>query len=384
MSANRKDIVIAKEPGYILQSVSRACTLLRELNDEGHALSLSEIMERTGMERTICFRLLRTLEHEGFLRRAERLRYTSNLRILSGKRFRIGYAAQGHDSFSIAVGQGLRWAANEHQVDLIELDNQYSQKTALRNVETLIQQKVDLAIEFQVYERIAAKLSNRFSEAGIPVIALEIPQPGAAFFGVDNHKVGLLVGKALLRAAQKEWDEKWDELLLLDLEIAGSLPHMRISSAQSVLRKNAAGSWLTTHLESRGEFIRAFELTRKYLQSVPKRRTLLTGINDFAVLGALRAFEEAGRSRLCLAVGLGAIPEARRELRLPDTRLFGSVAFFPERYGESVLQLALDILRHRVIPPALYARVQLLTAENVDQFYPKDIFGQSDIDLALG
>lgn len=356
---------------------------MRELDDEGQALTLSEIVERTGMERTICFRLLRTLEDEGFLRKASPHKYTSNLRVLSGKRFRIGYAAECHDSFSIAVGQGLRWAANEHQIDLIELDNQYSQKAALRNAEMLIKQKVDLAVEFQVYERIAVKLSTLFHEADIPVIALEIPQPGAAYFGVDNHQVGLMAGKALLRATQREWNGKWDELLLLDLEVAGSLPYMRISSAQSILRKNVTGSRVTTHLECRGAFIRAFELTRKHLQHAPNRRTLLTGINDYAVLGALRAFEEAGRSQYCLAVGLGAIPEARRELRLPHTRLFGSVAFFPERYGESVLKLALEILHHRVIPSAVYAPVQLITPKNVNQFYPKGIFEQADIDLAL-
>jgi ribose transport system substrate-binding protein len=380
---DRKAGSIGKKRSYKLETVSRACAVLQELNDERQALTLSEIVVRTRMERTICFRLLRTLEDEGFLRRVERHKYASNLRILGGKRFRIGYASQGHDSFSSAVGQGLRWAANEHQVDLIELDNQYSLKIALRNAELLVQQNLDLAIEFQVYERISTKLSNLFSEANIPVIALEIPQPGAAFFGVDNHKVGTLAGKALLRAAQREWNGECDEVLLLDLEIAGSLPHMRLSSTQAVLRQGLSGNCLTTQLHSRGEFIRAFELTRKYLQSIPKRRTLLTGINDFAVLGALRAFEEVGRSRLCLAVGFGAIPAARRELRLPTTRLVGSVAFFPERYGESVLKLALDILHHKPVPPAMYAPVQLMTQKNVDQFYPKDLFGQSDIDLAL-
>lgn len=383
MPTDRKAGSLVKQCTYKLETVSRACALLRELNDERQALTLSEIVERTGMERTICFRLLRTLEDERFLRRVERHKYASNLRILGGKRFRIGYASQGHDSFSSAVGQSLRWAANEHQVDLIELDNQYSLKIALHNAQILVQQNLDLAIEFQVYERISTKLSNLFSKANIPVIALEIPQPGAAFFGVDNHKVGILAGKALLRAAQSEWNGECDEVFLLDLEIAGSLPHMRLSSAQDVLRQGLSGNRLTTQLQARGEFIRAFELTRKYLQSTPKRRTLLTGINDFAVLGALRAFEEAGRSRLCLAVGFGAIPAARRELRIPTTRLVGSVAFFPERYGESVLKLALDILHQKPIPPAMYAPVQLMTPKNVDQFYPKDLFGQSDIDLAL-
>lgn len=371
----------AKKSGYQLETVSRACALLRELSEDRKQLSFTEIVQRTGMEQTACFRLLRTLEHEGFLRRSGRHKYVSNLRILTGKRFCIGYAAQGHGSFSMAVGQGLRWAANEHLVDLIELDNQYSQKTAVRNAETFVKQNVDLVIESQIHERIAAKLSGLFKEAGIPVVAIEIPQPGAVFFGVDNHRVGLMAGNTLLRAAQSEWNGECDELLLLDRELAGSVPHLRLSSAQSVLRKKLQGKWPTTYLQSRGEFIRAFELTRKHLQAVPKRRTLLTGTNDLTVLGALRAFEEAGRSSLCLAVGIGAIPEARRELQLPNTRLVGCITSFPERYGESVLKLAVNILQGRPVPPAVYAGVQLVTPHNIDQFYPKVIFEQPDIDL---
>lgn len=324
--------------------------------------------------------MLHTLLDEGLLRCAERHKYAANFRLLQGKRYRIGYASQGHDSFCMALGQGMRWAARERQVDLLELDNQYSPKAAIRNAEVLIKEGVALAIEFQVHDRIGRKLSELFGEAGIPVIALEIPQSGATFFGVDNHKVGVLAGKALLQAAQREWNGDFEELMLLDLEMAGSLPHMRISSAQAVIRKHHPGTWVTTHIESRGEFLRAFELARKHLQTNPRRRTLLTGVNDYAVLGALRAFEEAGRATLCIAVGLGAIPECRRELRMPNTRLAASVAFFPERYGENAMTLALDLLNAKTVPPALYAPVQLLTAKNVDQFYPKDIYGQSDLE----
>jgi ribose transport system substrate-binding protein len=101
--------------------------------------------------------------------------YASNIRLLYQKRFRIAYASQTLDSFSNAVGQGLRRAASEHQVDLVEVGNHYSAKTALRNAEALIKQRVDLVIEFQVYYRIGAQLSHLFEEADIPVIALEIP-----------------------------------------------------------------------------------------------------------------------------------------------------------------------------------------------------------------
>jgi len=359
---------------YTLEGVSRACNILRAFEDDRQTLSLTEIVEHTGLERTICFRLLRTLEEQGLLRRSDRGRYASNVQILSGKRFRIGYASQTNDSFCSALAQGLRWAAGSRPIDLIEVENRYSIKVALRNAGHLVARGIDLAIEFQTYERIGTKVAQLFGEAGIPLIAVEIPHPNAVFLGVDNQRAGAVAGKVLLKAAQTHWAGQCDEVLFLDLEIAGSLPHLRLSSAQNILRNGLNGDCVLTHLDSRGEFVRSFELTRRHLQVAPKRRTLVTGINDYAVLGALRAFEEAGRSNMCLAVSYGGGPEARRELRLPNSRLVGAVAFFPEKYGESLLLLALDILHKRTTPPAVYMPVQLLTRKNVDEFYPHDTF----------
>jgi hypothetical protein len=123
--------------------------LLRLFEDDRQMFSLTEIVERTGLEQTICFRLLRTLEEHEILRRGERRKYASNFQILSGKRFRIGYATQSHDSFSSALEQGLRWAAAGRSIDLIEVENRYSAKAALRNAEQLVSHRVNLAIEFQ-------------------------------------------------------------------------------------------------------------------------------------------------------------------------------------------------------------------------------------------
>ena len=359
---------------YRLETVSRACRILRLFDDDRKTLSLSDVVERTSFERTICFRLLKTLEAERFLRRTNRTRYAANLQILNGRRFRIGYASQVQDSFSSALSQGLRWAASTRPVDLIEVENRYSVKAALRNAVQLVNQRVDLAIEFQTYERIGPKLARLFDDAGIPLIAVEIPHPNAVFLGIDNHRAGVAAGQALQKAAGHKWNGECDEILVLELDIAGSLPHLRLSSAERVLQKGRASDCVVTHLDSRGEFVRSFDLTRRHLQRVPKRRTLLTGINDYAVLGALRAFEEAGRSQMCVAVSHGGGPEARRELRLPNTALAAVVAFFPERYGESLLLLALDILNRRPTPPAVYMPMQVLTRRNVDEFYPHDTF----------
>lgn len=363
---------------YKLETVARACAILRHFSETQQSLSLGELVERTGFERTIVFRILKTLEQEGVLRRPEGRRYFSNFNLLTQKRFRIGYASQNGDSFSRAVTQGTRRAAERHQIDLIEVENLYSAKAALRNAQKLVQQRVDLAIEFQVYERIGAQLSDLYEKAAIPVIAVEIPQPGAVFFGIDNYRVGQLAGKALVKAAQKHWQGEIDELLMLDLEVAGSLPHLRISGAESAVRKSLSGSYHILHLDSRGEMERSFELVRQHLQFSPKRKTLIFGVNDLAALGALRAFSEVGRADFCLALGVGAFPEARRELRSPHTRLIGSIATFPERYGDSLIEIALDILHHKQVPPAVYAPIQLITPQNIDTFYPSTIYADAD------
>jgi ribose transport system substrate-binding protein len=99
---------------------------------------------------------------------------------------------------------------------------------------------------------------------------------------------------------------------------------------------------------------------------------LVAAANDPSALGAARAYQEAGRAGTCAIVGQNGEPDARAELREPRSPLIASVGFFPERYGDGLIKLALDILAHRQTPPALFIRHQLITTENVDHFYPND------------
>ena len=76
--------------------------------------------------------------------------YQSRLNPLKKRLFRIGYAAQGTDyQFSKDVSASIERAAVREGIDLLSLDNRYSAKTAQRNADLLVREKVDLAIEFQ-------------------------------------------------------------------------------------------------------------------------------------------------------------------------------------------------------------------------------------------
>ncbi len=360
---------------YLLETVSRACDVLKCFEENDESLKLKDIIKKTGLNKTIAFRIVHTLAKRGLLERSANLGYRSKLALTGRGRFRIGYAAQAEESsFSAAVTAGIRLAAARQNIELIFLDNCYSAAVAMKNAQRLVQSRVDLVLDFQTHTKVAHGVSAIFREAGIPLIAIEIPHPNATFYGADNYRTGLLAGRFLGRWAKQHWNRDAYQVLLLEASATGPLPQLRLSGARAGIREAlphlAERDFIS--LEARWDFLKAFESVRKFLRHTPPRPTLITGINDMVVLGALRAFEESGRSQDCIAVCLGAIPEARAELRRKGTRLIGAVAFFPERYGEDIIQTALDILHHREVPPALYAHFELLTATNLAKLYPID------------
>jgi ribose transport system substrate-binding protein len=229
-------------------------------------------------------------------------------------------------------------------------------------------------IEYQTYERVAPVIASKFLEARIPVIAIEIPHPGATFFGANNYQAGLIGGRALGRWAKENWDGVAEQVMLFALPIAGPLPALRITGVMDGLRAELPriADVPVVHLDGKGDFQQILSVVRKWIQRGPRRRTLVGTVNDTCALAALRAFEEAGAGNVCAVVGQNAILEARNELRRRGTRLIGTVAYFPERYGDELIPLALSLLEGGNVPPATFVKHQLLTPKNVDLIYPLD------------
>lgn len=369
---NDKSEFTRRDP-YQLETVTRACELLKCFKANDEWVKLSEIAKRARMNKTIAFRLAYTLSKQGLMKRSTIHGYKSNIRIAGETAFRVGYAAQADNApFSVAVTAGLLSAAARENLELIVLDNHLSVSKALRNAHQLISEHVSLAILFQTYEKIAPTISALFREANIPLIALDIPHPGATFFGADNYRIGLLAGRVLGRWAKQHWEGEVEHILLLEFDAAGPVPQLRTTGAEAGIRETISHTRATAvRLQTGNEFLSAIEAVRKYLRRVgTPKKTLIVGINDAVVLGALRSFDEMGKSAQCAAVSIGALPEAILELRRKGSRLIGSIALFPERYGVEIARLAVDILHKRHVPPAVYAHHELITPENVDNLYP--------------
>jgi ribose transport system substrate-binding protein len=360
---------------YLVKSVVHSSQLLSAFRSSGEALPLREIAARSGLPKSMTFRLLYTLERCGMIEKAGENLYRSHLRPFKQRPYRLGYAAQGTDyQFSKDVSVGLQRAAAAQGIELICVDNRYNAKIAQRNADVLVREKVDLVIEFQTDDHVAPIVAAKYRAAGIPLIALEVPHPGATYFGANNYEAGLIGGRHLGRWAKQQRYTDGDEIVFIALDRAGNLPRMRLTGMLVGMKEvyPTLENCRVTYLDGDGKLGESFEIIRRYLRTSRSRRFLIGAINDPSALGALRAMHEAGRSECCAVMGQNASPEGRAELRQPNTRLIGSVAYFPEKYGAEVVAVALDILHRRPVPPAVFVKHQLVTPENVDHIYPND------------
>jgi ribose transport system substrate-binding protein len=294
---------------YLVKSIVHSSQLLTAFRSSGEALPLKEIAARSGLPKTMAFRLLYTLEKCGMVDKVGENLYQSCVRPWKQRLYRLGYAAQGTDyQFSQDVTASLQRAAVAEGIELISLDNRYSAKTAQRNADLLVREKVDLAIEFQTDEHIAAVVSAKYREANIPMIAIDIPHPGATYYGANNYEAGLIGGRYLGRWVKEHWHSEVDEILLLELPRAGSLPRMRLTGllvGLNFLLPNAKNCRVT-YLDGDGNLGPSFEAVRRHLRTSRHRHILVGAINDPSALGALRAFQEAGRTENCAIMGQNA------------------------------------------------------------------------------
>ena len=360
---------------YLVGPILRACKVLQVFRSESEAVPLRELVARTGLNKTTVFRAAQSLVAGGLLERVSGDQYRTLMVPTKERNIRIGYGAMAANSlFSNVVSEGIRAAAEARGVTLVEVDNQCSARTAVRNSERLVSERVSLAIEFQVHHEVAPIVAAKFSEAGIPLVAIHTPHPGATFFGGNNYLAGRIGGRALGRWAMSAWKGHADAVLLIGHTDAGPLTQSRLTGTAAGINEVLVESTPSTvlNIDAKGGYVESLEAVMKFLKRSRARRILVGCVNDATALGALRAFAESGRSDDCAVVGQNATIAARAALRQPRSRLIGSVAYFPENYGTHLLPLATDILRGKPVPSAIFVKHTLISPQNVDHFYPND------------
>jgi len=347
----------------LIPVLSKALDILELLQSENQPKSLEEIYLRTSISKTTVYRILKTFTHRGYLSQSE-----NGLYRLVGRprKVRFGFGAESSEMpFSEAVRESLAAAAASTGVDLLVLDNKYDASTAVRNAEEFVRQRVDLVIEFQIDQRIAPAIADKIHDAGIPLIAVDIPHPHATFLGADNYRVGYEAGIFLAQHAKNNWRGEVSWAIGLDIKEAGPLVHSRITGAFAGIRSKLPELRDEKYVSLDAEGLRgkSHRLMLDFLKKHPKEAGMLVAAaTDTSALGALQAVREMKRERDVAIVGQDCIPEALDELEVPGSCFIASVSHEAASYGPQLIQLGLAILNGQMVPPYNYVKHKLVAS----------------------
>ena len=91
---------------YLVKSLVHAASILHAFQSPGEVLRLRDVVERTGFGKGMCFRLLHTLHHCGFVEKIDERHYRLMAVIRPRKRFRIG--TRRRDRTALSPGRCTR------------------------------------------------------------------------------------------------------------------------------------------------------------------------------------------------------------------------------------------------------------------------------------
>lgn len=292
--------------------------------------------------------------------------------------YTIGFANLTEDIvFTQLVRESIVSKAEElGNVEIVLADNKLDGATALSNTENFITQGVDGIIHFQTDEAFGNVIMARARSADIPVMAIDIPMPGAVFFGADNYNAGRLAGEALGNWVNENWEGAAEALLVLELPQSGPIPAARMQGMEDGLQET-----LSTPLEedqiyrldSKNTQEESFRVVGDTLPSIPDATKIVAiTINDGTALGTIAAAEAAGRRDQIMVVGQGADPSGQEEIIKEDSRYLGATGYFAETYGDKLLPAMIDILECRPVAPAIYQDHVFITQDNLCEFYAEE------------
>lgn len=291
--------------------------------------------------------------------------------------YKIGFANLTEDvAFTQLVREGLeKEAAALGNVELVLADNKLDGATALSNTENFITQGVDGIIHFQTDAAFGNVIMAKARAAGIPVIAIDIPMPGATFFGADNYFAGQLAGEALAAWVNENWEGKADAMLMLELPQSGPIPAARMQGMLEAYQANVTtpiADDQVYHLDSKNTQEEAFKVVSDTLPNIPEdAKIVAVSINDGTGIGTIAAAEAAGRGENILVVGQNADPSGQEEMVKDNSRYLGATGYFPENYGLKLLPAMIDVLECRPVAPSIYVDHVFISKDNVCEYYPE-------------
>ncbi len=259
----------------------------------------------------------------------------------SEKKYRIGVSQCSEDIWREKQNSELRMAAYFHEdVDLHFAAAYDSDERQVQQIDSLVNLGIDLLIVAPNQVSTISPAIDRAYDKGIPVIVFERKTSSkkyTAFMGADNHEMGSLMGDYIV--GRLKGHGKVMEVMGLN----GSSPAIeRHNGFRETVGRNP-GLEIVATLQGDWTEPTAYGIVKQWLQTHKDTPVdLVFGMNDRSATGARRAMMEMGDSAV-LYCGIDGLPGENGGIRLVRDSILDASFIYPT-YGDSLLQLAVDIL----------------------------------------
>jgi ribose transport system substrate-binding protein len=297
----------------------------------------------------------------------------------SAEPVRVGYISGGDsDPFVLLVTNGIRAEAKKANVVLSECDSQFDADKALTCARTLSANNLQSMVNWQFFPDSAPAICEAYGN--LPTVAIDTPEKPCqkVFVGANNREAGLIAGKGLGDFAKTKFSCVYDAYISLDFPVIADVNAARAGGSKEGF-ENVCGAVPADKYFSVDTFAGGpdqNENSRRQVTDIltrlPNAKTILiiAPNSDGSALAALGAADVAGRKDQVWIVAHGADPSSLDVIR-NEPQWIGDVAYFPEKYGELIVPLAISLAKGESVPEQSLITHIFINRDNIDQYYPK-------------
>jgi len=268
-------------------------------------------------------------------------------------------------------------------------DNNGDAATMLSNADLMVAAEPDVIVEFSPVADATERVGQKFTDAGIPCIALNVPVPGCHLFNFDQPYLSELGAEVIAKEmADRGWTPDNTTVVIGQASALGESVNIAVTSFYEFLSGQVPGMTSvkrdeiqpTTTKISGDEGLQldlgvtldgAYAEMTTALQSIPEDRNLVVyTVNDDSTFGVQRAIANAGRSETTIVSGYGGGADALNQIRESDSTGWVSdqMGFFAY-WGEFALAMVAAVDLGLDIPELTAPPMVVLTKDNMDDYF---------------
>lgn len=278
------------------------------------------------------------------------------------------------------VGDSIEEVCAREGIKFIETESNFEVEQILPNVDNLLSQGANIIIDFNVNAEVGGQLVDYCAEQGVPVIGVDVEYPAPSgeqswFMGANNAMAGEVCGEGLAEAVNERWGGEIEHLVLFHNSENGPLVKLRMSEMFTGLVNSGIDitedqiTWIEMGGGGSDTTVAGNEKFTDWLAAHPDATKICAGtVNPETGQGVFSATVTSGRQDHVILATNNNGNQSLAAWESEDAQVWlGGSAFWPGKYGEYIVPLAIDILAGNMPDRVTTVEHEFLTADEIDK-----------------